>query len=243
MKKFLFFLSSLFLIAAVSCNKETIGNDESIVEEIATSTSKEAISVTSLPEGIQANIELYNFDSYVEEVNYVSNAGYEVVMGDEETIYFTESGRRLISPRRMFLTHKFGPCGGKGTWIKADSLPANILEYISTNYPDALIKGGKEKNDVILVLLDTKQILVFELDGTFIKESAGFHHCPKFCKLMQLTDLSAEIADYLTINYPDAEIKVACTKYDKFIVVGILSPDGRRVVIFDTDGNFLFTRP
>lgn len=243
MKKFLFFLSSLFLIAAVSCNKEAMMDDDALVDEIAMSTSKVTINVTSLPDDIQDEIDLYNFDSYVDEVNYVSNAGYEVVMGDEETVYFTEAGRRLNSVRRHFLKNKFGPCGGKGTWIKADSLPPVILEYIASNYPDATIKAGKEKNEVILVLLDTKMILVFEQDGTFVKETAGFHHCPKFCKQIEVTDLSAEITDYLTINYPDAEIKAACQKYDKVIVVGILTPDGRRVVVFDIDGNFLFTRP
>ena len=161
MKKFLFFLSSLFLIAAVSCNKEAMMDDDALVDEIAMSTSKVTINVTSLPDDIQDEIDLYNFDSYVDEVNYVSNAGYEVVMGDEETVYFTEAGRRLNSVRRHFLKNKLGPCGGKGTWIKADSLPLVILEYIASNYPDATIKAGKEKNEVILVLLDTKMILVF----------------------------------------------------------------------------------
>ncbi len=243
MKKILFFLSSLFLIAAVSCNKEAILDDEALVEQIATSTDKEVISTASLPVDIQDEVAHYNFDSYVETVNYVTNAGYEVVMGDEETIYFSEAGRRLHSARRHFLLNKFGPCGGKGSWIKVGDLSQEILDYVAANYPNATIKLGKEKNDVILVLLDSKIILVFDLDGSFIKETAGFHHCPKFCKLVPVTDLPSVITDYLSINYPDAEIKAACRKHDKFIVVGILTLDGRRVVVFDGDGNFLFTRP
>ncbi len=243
MKKILFFLCGLFLIAAVSCNKEAILDDEALVEQIATAAEKEAISPSALPVEIQEEVAYYNFDSYVEAANYVSDAGYEVIMGDEETIYFTEAGRRLHSTRHLYLLNKFGPCGGKGTWIKMDDLSQEILDYITTNYPDATIKVGKEKNEVILVLLDTKMILVFDQDGNFLKETAGFHHCPKFCKLIPVTDLQIIITDYLSINYPDAEIKAACQKHDKFIVVGILTPDGRKVVVFDMDGNFLFTRP
>jgi hypothetical protein len=243
MKKILFFLSGLLFITAVSCNKESIVDDEALVEQIATSTDKEAITTAALPIGIQQELDLNNFDSYIETVNYVSNAGYEVVMGDEETIYFSEDGRRLHSARRLFLLNKFGPCGGKGTWIKKDDLSPEILDYIATHYPDAEVKAGKEKNDVILVLLDSKLILVFDLDGTFLKETAGFHHCLRFCQWVPVTDLPMAITDYLSINYPDAEVKAACRKHDKYIVVGILTPDGRRVVVFDADGNFLFTRP
>ncbi|MCF8236952.1 MAG: PepSY-like domain-containing protein [Saprospiraceae bacterium] len=243
MKKILFFLSGLLFFAAVSCNKESIVDDEALVEQIATSTDKEAISATALPIETQEELDFTNFDSYIESVNYVSNAGYEVVMGDEETIYFSEAGRRLHSARRLFLSNKFGPCGGKGTWIQKDDLSPEILDYIATHYPDAEVKAGKEKNDVILVLLDSKLILVFDLDGTFLKETVGFHHCPRFCQFLPVTDLPMVITDYLSINYPDAEVKAVCRKLDKFIVVGLLTPDGRRIVVFDTDGNFLFTRP
>ncbi|MBK7345289.1 MAG: PepSY-like domain-containing protein [Saprospiraceae bacterium] len=243
MKKMLFFLSCILLVGVISCNKEAILDDNVLVEEIATSTAKEWISPAVLPEGIQEDLDLYNFDSYVEEVNYVSNAGYELIMGDEETIYYSEAGRRLHSTKRLFLWNRFGPCGGKGTWIKVEELSELIQDYVSTNYPDATIKGGKEKNDVILVLLDSRKILVFDLDGTFLKEAAGFYHCPSYCNWVEAAELPTEISDYISINYPDAEVKVACRKKDKFIVVGILTPDGRRVIVFDTDGNFLFTRP
>lgn len=217
-------------------------DDSALVEEIASATNKESISPSVLPEQIQENLAVFNFDSYVEEVNYVMNAGYEMIMGDEETIYFNEAGRRLSSTRRLFLWNRTGPCGGKGTWVKVENLSSAILDYVETNYPDAQIKGGKEKNDLILVLLDTKVILVFNLDGEFLKETAGFHHCPAFCKLIQVSELPAMISDYISINYPEALIKAACHKQDKFIVVGLLTKDGRRVVVFDAEGNFLFTR-
>lgn len=243
MKKLLFFLGCFLMITVISCNKESMLDDNALVEEIATSTTKEWISPMALPDQIQEELALYNFDSYVEEVNYVRNAGYELIMGDEETIYCNEAGRRLNSTRRLFLLNRFGPCGGKGTWIKTEDLSSIIVDYITMNYPDAQIKGAKEKNEVILVLLDTKQILVFDLNGDFLKETAGFHHCPSFCKLIPVSDLSQMVTDYISINYPDAEVKAACMKHDKFIVVGILNADGRRVIVFDADGNFLFTRP
>ncbi len=243
MKKMLFFLSCFLLITAISCNKDAIVDDNILVEEIATSTAKELMNTTLLPKQIQEELALYNFDSYVEEVAYVSNSGYELVMGDEETIYFTEAGRRLNPTRRFFLRDKFGPCGGKGSWVKVEDLSTTVLDYITLNYPDAQIKGAKEKNDVLLVLLDSKVILVFNLNGEFLKETAGFHHCPSFCKLIEIGELPNMISDYISINYPDAEVKVACRKQDKFIVVGVLTVDGRRVIVFDIDGNFLFTRP
>lgn len=230
------------LVFAISCNKESIVNDSALVEEIASSTNKEWVSSSVLPEQIQADLAEFNFDSYVEEVNYVIDAGYEMIMGDEETIYFNEAGRRLTSARRQFLWNRTGPCGGKGTWIQVKNLSSDILDYVKTNYPDAQIKGGKEKNEVILVLLDSSIILVFDLNGVFLKETAGFHHCPAFCKLTKVSELPALITDYISINYPDVVIKAACHKQDKFIVVGVLTKDGRRVIVFDAAGNFLFTR-
>lgn len=243
MKKVLIVLSVLATGFLASCDKETLVDDESLIDDIAYSTGKQEVAVDALPASAEAYVETFQFDSYVETVNHVSNAGYEVVMGDEETLYFNEAGRRLITARRFFLRKKIGPCGEKGQWIPKDSLSQEITDFIAMEYPDDMILGAREREDVILVLLTSKKILVFDQDGNFLKEVAGFYHCPVLCKPVPVSDLPNAITEYLTTEYPDAEIKIACQKHDKVIVVGLLTPDGRRVVVFDIDGNFLFTRP
>lgn len=243
MKKFLFLTMTIFAILFVACNKETANTDDALIEEIENASAKESIPTDALPASIQENLTTRNFDTYTEEVWYANGLGYEVVLGDEELVYFNEAGRRLVGKRLRFLGGHIGPCNDHGIIIPKDKLPAAILEYISANYPDAKIIVGKKRFEKIIVLIAPKKVLVFDLDGQFIEEAPGFIHCPIMCKPILVSELPAEVVDYITINYPEAEIKRACLRRMEFLTIGTMTPDGPRLFVFDKDNKFLFTRP
>lgn len=243
MKKFLFLIPALFSLLFVACNKEDAATDDLMIEQIENASNKMSIPVEALPVGITQNLTSTHFDTYTEEVWYANGLGYEVVLGDEEMVYFNEAGQRLFPKRPRFLGGHGGPCNDHGILIPKDKLPEAILEYISTNYPDAKIIGGKKRFDKIIVLIAPKKVLVFELDGQFVEEAPGFVHCPLLCKPVLISELPAEVVDYISINYPEAEIKRACLRRMEFLTVGALTPDGPRLFVFDKDNKFLFTRP
>ena len=62
-----------------------------------------------------------------------------------------------------------------------------------------------------------------------------------FVDRINIDNLPDVILDYISENYPNAEVKIAWRVRGK-IVVGIITPDGRKIVVFDLDGNFLFDR-
>lgn len=243
MKIRMFSLLGAGLLFLASCAKENDATDDQLVSSIRQSTEKIAVSSQELPAPAQQSLESENFETYIEEVWHAPALGYEVIMGDEEIIHFNEAGRRLEHRGRRFLLDENGPCRDRGRLVPADKLPQAVLDYIAENYPDHTIRIGKARFDKLAVLLQPRLVLVFDKDGQFLEELPGFIHCPAICLPVAPENLPAAIIEHIEANYPEAEIKRACVRRLNFITVGILTPDGPQVLVYDKDHNFLFSRP
>jgi hypothetical protein len=241
MKKLIFvFVSVLTISLLTSCNKEETVTDDSLIEEIATSSSKTNIEPEALPAQAQQTIEDAYFETYVETVSRVDNKGFEITMGNEDVMYCNMNGDELRGRDFRHGPHRPGPCG-RGEPVNVDELPDAIVDYITENYPGEDILRAKLKGNKYLVKITGHMILVFEENGTFLLEAPIFRFCHHFVDRINIDNLPDVITDYISENYPNAEIKIAWRIRGK-IVVGIITPDGRKIVVFDLDGNFLFDR-
>ncbi|MGB1206408.1 MAG: PepSY-like domain-containing protein [Chitinophagales bacterium] len=127
--------------------------------------------------------------------------------------------------------------------IVAD-LPTEITDYVAANYPNSDIKGAKNNGiGNYIVGLTGKIILAFDASGNFIEELpfvAGQCGCKG--EEIEVSELPTNITDYVTTNYPTAEVKKAHQKGEKY-VVGLIVDDERVILIFDADGSFITERP
>ena len=241
MKNIVFvFVTVLTISLLTSCNKEETVTEDSLIEEIATSSSKVNIEPDELPAQAQQTIEDNYFETYVETVSRVDNKGYEITMGNEDVMYCDTRGDELRGRDRAHGPHRPGPCG-RGEPVNPEDLPDAIVDYITDNYPGADILRAKLKGNKYLVKVTGHMILVFEEDGTFLLEAPIFRFCNHYVDRINIDNLPDVILDYISENYPNSEVKIAWRVRGK-IVVGIITPDGRKIVVFDLDGNFLFDR-
>ena len=93
--------------------------------------------------------------------------------------------------------------------INTSSLPQNILDYVSTNYPDVTIwKAEIEDNNNYEVYLSNGLELVFDSEGSFLgidddeNDDFGDEHIP-------VSDIPQNILDFINDNFPGAEIDEA----------------------------------
>jgi Putative beta-lactamase-inhibitor-like, PepSY-like len=241
MKKLIFvFVSVLTISLLTSCNKEETVTEDSLIEEITTSSSKVNVEPEELPAQARQTIEDDYFETYVETVSRVDNKGFEITMGNEDVMYCNMRGEELRGSDQRFGPHRPGPCG-RGEPVNIDELPDAIVDYITENYPGQDILRAKLKGGKYLVKIAGHMILVFEENGTFLLEAPIYRFCHHFVDRINIDNLLDVITDYISENYPNAEIKIAWRIRGK-IVVGIITPDGRKIVVFDLDGNFLFDR-
>ncbi len=133
--------------------------------------------------------------------------------------------------------------GEKGNCASIDTteLPATIGLYIAENYPDASIRRAKLDRDGNYIVGITGHIfLLFDENGTFIEEHDIVRHGGnRGGTPVEIADLPTLITDYISTNYPDAEIKKAFTKDTNYGVGIITSENERRMLIFDSEGVFI----
>ncbi len=251
MKNLLFLLTAVLGLSflATSCNKEaSVSEDMELIEQIVESENRSTIEPSELPNVAKTTIDEQYFETYIESAVVAGGLGYEVELGNGETIYFSERGEVLVS-RRGF-RHGHGPCGmgHRGTRVDLADLPTSITDYIAANYPDAETKRAKtnDHNGNYFVLIKTddgRVVLKFDADGNFIEEVSCIHHGCGGITQIDIADLPTTITDYITANYPDADIQKAGQKTNSGNYGVVLNVDGNRViVVFDEDGNFLFER-
>ena len=250
MKNFLFVIIALLGISLMtSCTKDddTTATDDILLQEIATSTEKINISPTELPASAFETVEVEHFDTYIETVASVEAKGYEIILGNSDALYCDREGR-MLEPRGHWRgrPHRPGPCG-VGRPIPVDSLPAAIIEYVDTNFDNATILRAKVKGDRYIVLVtgpngNRKAIIVFALNGDVVESTHVFRHCRDWGTPIDVTDLRPMIVEYIESNYPGAEIKKAVKLRNGNVVVGIFVNGARKIVVFDSEGNFLFDR-
>lgn len=241
MKNLIFVFVSLFTIGLMtSCNKDNdVATTENLIEEISASSEKQNVSVSEMPVAAQEFVAEEHFETYIESAAYVEGKGYEVTLGTEDVEYFNAEGSVLRSDLHPNRCYRPGPCGG-GQRIRIQNLPAGIVAYILDNYPDQEIRRAKIKGDYYLVGITGPTILVFESDNTFVAEAPLF----RFCRgdRINVDNLTDVFVNYITENYPDGEIVVAYRVRGR-IVIGVLTPEGRKVLIFTLGGEFLLELP
>ncbi|RMF28070.1 MAG: hypothetical protein D6765_06550 [Bacteroidetes bacterium] len=247
MKNWKFLLVALFGMGLLfsACNKaEDVLDDDDLAFAIATAENKEVVEPEALPLDARNHIEENYFETYIEFVHRVPDMGFEVILGDEEVLYFHRNGRLLNLVRRHLLGR--GPCG-RGEIIRPEDLPDVITSYIEDNYVDAEIKRAKQKPSgnyiVLITTADGRLLLIFDADGNFVEEATHFHHCRPLGHRIDPAELPDVITTFIEENYVDAEIKIAFKKINGWYIVGITTADGRKILVFDADGNLLFERP
>ncbi len=251
MKKLFFAAFAVFALSLVfvSCNKgEETATDDVTIQDIALSTERVSIEPSELPTTINSYIEDYFFDTYVEEAYEVQGRGYECDMGSGDILFFNREGRIL-----EFRNHNgpFGPNGphgpchrlgrGFGEPVAIDELPEAIATYVAENYPDSELLRAKVKNDEYFVAITGHIILQFDIDGNFLEELTPLHNCFRRCNPLTVEELPAGVSDYIAENFAEAELKRVCQRRGR-IVVFMIGDEGRIILIFDADGNFLFQR-
>lgn len=239
MKKIMFVFPVLFMLLFTQCqNDDNVLPDEMLIAEIEQAQNKVDVQPEALPENLQEQVELEHFDSYIETAAHVPGKGYEVVLGNEDQIYFRENGLQLrggpLGP------HRPGPCG-RGVLVPVSELPDAITTYVTANYPDAEISRAKQFPRGYVLLISGRRILIFNNDLEFVTETRAFHFCDLVGHPIDIANLPEAVTTYITTNYPDGEIIKAFLVRGR-IVVGILTPDGRKILVFDAQGNFLFAR-
>ncbi len=250
MKKFAFlYLAAIFALLA-SCNKDSRQlTDDLLAQQIAFADNKTAVTPSDLPASVATYVDENYFETYIESANFVTDKGYEVIMGTEEVFYCDRTGR-ILHPRRGPFRH--GPCGF-GEAIGLDAVPLFIVEYVAENYPGTEIVRAKlvqtDSGGRYFIKINNPGtdhpplILIFSEDGAFIEATVMFFHCHALGVPMDIGNLPEVITNYISEHFPNAEIKVAFHKTNGMFIVGIITGDGRHIIGFSADGAFLWIRP
>lgn len=254
MKKFLF-ASLLFLGAGFlfqSCEKEQDLDDDALIEQIATADVIVAVGMNDLPAPILQTLDEMFFHTYAEDLEYAPRFGYRITLGDETRLYFRENGRLLEARRTNTRPNVFGPNGphgpcfdrliGFGNQVRPEALPQAIHDYVTENYPDLQIRMARAQGNRILVLLPGPTVLMFDRLGNFIQEVSPLERCQPNCNPVAGPALPEAVRAYIADNYDMATFRGACVRNDR-IAVFLITSEGRVVLIFDRQGNFLFSRP
>ena len=234
MKKLsIFFLATVFL---ASCDLINSIGGESAIQDIINAT-KTSISTDELPATAQELLDETYFETFVEEVNLADGLGYEVLLSDDQRLYFDLEGEQLENERKR------GKKGNRGNCEPIDTteLAQSILDYIATNYADASIRRAKVNDEgEFIVGLSSHIFLLFDSEGTFIEEHEFAHRKGnRRGEEVAIEDLPTLVTDYISTNYVDAEILKAFTKNDKYKVGIVTTDDERKLLIFDTEGTFI----
>jgi putative PepSY-like beta-lactamase-inhibitor len=250
MKKLMFLGLAAILAFLASCNKDSQQvTDDLLAQQIAFADNKTAVSPSDLPASVATYVDENYFETYIESAFMVPDKGFEVILGDENVLYCNRDGR-VLRPRRG--PFRRGPCG-HGEAIGLDAVPLFIVEYVAEHYPEAEIVRAKfvqtDSGGRYFIKIQNPQtdhaplILIFSEDGAFIEATVMFFHCHALGVPMDIENLPEVITNYIAEHFPNAEIKVAFHKTNGMFIVGVITPDGRRIIGFSADGAFLWVRP
>lgn len=232
-------LFSIFSMLFSACDKNTASPEEMLAAEIELSTSKVNIDPAQLPAAALLTIEDEYFDSYVETAAYVESKGYEAVMGNEDRLYFRENGEELRT-RGNDPARRHGPCG-YGRPVRPEQLPAAIIGYVADNYPGLEIMRAKRYVRGFVLQLSDRRLLIFNNALEFVAETRAFYFCDDIGNPIDVQNLPDAVTDYINAEFPGADILGARLLRGQ-IVVAIGTSGGRKILVFDIDGNFLFMR-
>lgn len=120
--------------------------------------------------------------------------------------------------------------------VSTSSLPQDILDYVTTNYPDATIREAEiEDNNNFEVYLSNGLELIFDEDGNFLgidddsDDDFGDEH-------QSNSEIPQNILDFIEQYFPGAEIDEAEIENNGNYEIEL---EDDVELIFDSDGNFL----
>ena len=242
-----------------SCKKDNSATQsDQLMAQIAAASDVEVLGAEDLPADITAYVEKNHSPLTVELAFRAPSLGYQVFLEDGQQLFFTENrdcmnggdrGRR----RHGDPDHDRGHRCLAGDSIDVSTLLPAISDYVTANYAGETIASAVVKpSGKFGVALSNGVVLLFEADGTFIKECDGNpggepghdgpgdgHHGGNHClrgDSLDVTTLSAAIADYVTANYAGETITAASLKPNGWFAVEL---SGGKVLIFKEDGTFV----
>ncbi len=241
MKKYLLILISIFVTGFfTSCQEESILSEAATVTAEIEEASKtgEDVTETDLPPIITDYITANYPESLIEGAK-MSDKGYGVKLDTGQFLAFDTEGNFVGERRGKPNGHGQGNKPNRGgEEIDPSELPATVTDYITANYPDSSIEGARQSDKGYGVKLDSGVVVIFDADGNFLKERTGKPNGGGHGTEIDPSELPTTITDYITANYPDANIEGA-RQSDKGYGVKL---DSGVVVIFDADGNFVKER-
>jgi len=128
---------------------------------------------------------------------------------------------------------------GRDRRIAADELPASVLDYLSTNYPEFSVKYAEVDPDYYAyyeVRLSNGLELYFDRQGNFLgidDDDAGNDD-----QRINADQLPDTIISYIENNYPNATIRYAEIDPDYFAYYEVKLSNGLELY-FDAEGKFL----
>ncbi len=133
--------------------------------------------------------------------------------------------------------------------IALAALPASILVYMATNYPqDTLVKAFVNHHDSSYVVLSRNNGLfanLFDAAGNFIRR-VTLPAPPGLCVSVAKADLPPAILNYLSNSYPNYVFEKAFAVYRDNTLQGYLvvidANNTKYAVRFDASGNFVSVR-
>ena len=130
--------------------------------------------------------------------------------------------------------------------VEPNDLPTLVSTEIDEKYFETFIESSFLARDLgYEVQLGNGERLYFGTDGVELRSRRGPHHGHGPCGFgrrgtpVPVADLSATITDYINDNYTNPEIKRAKTNDEGYFFVLVKTDDGRLVVKFDADGNYV----
>ncbi len=160
---------------AFACQKETATTATDLINAIASSDSKQAVSVSDLPTEVQDYVALSFTPVEIEAAWHVRGKGYEVELEDGQDLYFRDGGECMGTSRG----------GGMGVFrcmrgdtVDVSELPQAAADYIAANYDTLTIvtvvfKEHGNRTGYAVELSDGT-VLLFNAEGEFFNECGDF---------------------------------------------------------------------
>jgi hypothetical protein len=234
----------LALVALSSCTKEGDGTNN----ELAPGTALKAdamVKVGDLPQPILDYVAENYPDLTIVKSEVEDNGHFEVKLSDRTELIFDADGVFLGVDDDNGDHDNYGD-----EYLDIATLLPAILEYIDTNYPDAIIKeASMENNGQIEVTLRDKTVLIFDANGEFLGVGVdendqdgdgeyewgdGDHHDDG--ENIDPAELPEPALAYLEETYPDLTIIHAELEHEGKFEVTL---SNGMEVYFDADGNFI----
>ena len=249
---------------STSCQEEEVGVDSANVATIVSIASENLpeASIAFIEESFAGEVVTSAYSITQIETNYeayLTNDTNLVFDGQGELIGFgpdeslVTCGGELRNqgkpgfgrgPRRPRPPHGFGDSLNFTPPVEVllEDVPTTALEYLSTNYPDSEIALALQfEKDAIEYHIHIEGVgaLIFDAEGNFKElRQPPVTRCNDF-EEQALEDIPSAASDYLSANYPEADVVGARTgtRNGSIEIHVIVAEVG--VLIFDEDGNYI----